>query len=268
MRTNKEHDPHESTGEPSSVTLLTVVLSRGESREASMSNVTRRALRVYMALSELKPQSGDVLDALIPFFEPILALMHNKVFDPELLAKGAQKLYRWRINRDIAEAFIPRLVKAGYVKRAANGVYVVNFQQAADSAKVDDISNILEKIIDEFEKFPPRVTDLLNYQRSREELAEILIRFLLSLDAYGEAGFAAQVNRVASEEERKVLDQLEEGGKPLPNDDRYMCARFVKQMCTKKPEYVPHFARLASIAPHCSPKWSRTSQSRRNRRTT
>jgi hypothetical protein len=38
-----------------------------------MSNVTRRALRVYMALSELKPHSGDVLDALISFFEPILA---------------------------------------------------------------------------------------------------------------------------------------------------------------------------------------------------
>jgi hypothetical protein len=113
---------------------------------------------------------------------------------------------------------------------------------------MDDISNILEKIIDEFEKFPPRVTDLLNYHRSREELTEILIRFLLSLDAYGEAAFAAQVDRMASEEERAVLEQLEEGGKPLPNDDRYMCARFVKQMCTKKPEYVPHFARLASIA--------------------
>ena len=53
---------------------------------------------------------------------------------------------------------------------------------------------------------------------------------------------------MASEEERQVLDQLEEGGKPLPNDDRYMSARFVKQMCTEKPEYVPHFARLASIA--------------------
>ncbi|MHC6157515.1 hypothetical protein ACVSQB_37830 [Bradyrhizobium elkanii] len=213
-----------------------------------MSNVTRRALRVYMALSELKAQSGDVLDALIPFFEPILAVMHGKVFDPELLAKGAQKLYRWRINRDIAEAFIPRLVKMGYLQRKASGVYVVDFQQTADAGKVDDISNILEKIIDEFEKFPPRVTDLLNYHRSREELTEILIRFLLSLDAYGEAAFAAQVDRMASDEERQVLDQLEEGGKPLPNDDRYMSARFVKQMCTKKPEYVPHFARLASIA--------------------
>jgi len=213
-----------------------------------MSNVTRRALRVYMALSELRAQSGDVLDALIPFFEPILAVMHGKVFDPELLAKGAQKLYRWRINRDIAEAFIPRLVKLGYLQRKASGVYVVDFQQPADAGKLDDITSILEKIIDEFEKFPPRVTDLLNYHRSREELTEILIRFLLSLDAYGEAAFAAQVDRMASEEERAVLDQLEEGGKPLPNDDRYMCARFVKQMCTKRPEYVPHFARLASIA--------------------
>jgi hypothetical protein len=173
--------------------------------------------------------------------------MHGKVFDPELLAKGAQKLYRWRINRDIAEAFIPRLAKKGYLQRKANGVYVVDYRQPAD-AKVDDISNILEKIIDEFEKFPPRVTDLLNYDRSREELTEILIRFLLSLDAYGEAAFAAQVDRMASEDERQVLDQLEEGGKPLPNDDRYMSARFVKQMCSKKPEYVPHFARLASIA--------------------
>ena len=47
-----------------------------------MSNVTRRALRVYMALSELKPQSGDILDAIIPFFEPILALMHQKILSP------------------------------------------------------------------------------------------------------------------------------------------------------------------------------------------
>jgi len=135
-----------------------------------------------------------------------------------------------------------------YLQRKANGVYVVDYQQPADAGKGDDISNILEKIIDEFEQFPPRVTDLLNYHRSREELTEILIRFLLSLDAYGEAAFVAQVDRMASDEERQVLDQLEEGGKPLPNDDRYMSARFVKQMCTKKPEYVPHFARLASIA--------------------
>jgi hypothetical protein len=69
----------------------------------------------------------------------------------------------------------------------------------------------------------------------------------VSLDAYGEAAFVAQVEKLASED-RKILDQLEEGGKPLSSDDRYMCARFVKAICSEKPEYVPHFGRLASIA--------------------
>jgi hypothetical protein len=49
-----------------------------------VSSITRRALRVYAALSQLRPGSDDVLDALLPFFEPILELMNGKVFDPEL----------------------------------------------------------------------------------------------------------------------------------------------------------------------------------------
>src|SRR5262249_54582653 len=100
-----------------------------------MSVVTRRALRVYVALAELKPQSGDILDALVPFFEPILQVMDGKMFDPRLLAKGAQRLYRWRMNRDIAENFIPRLVSKGYLKRqgtARDGIYIVNFRNPTD----------------------------------------------------------------------------------------------------------------------------------------
>jgi hypothetical protein len=203
---------------------------------------------VYVALSELKPQqSGDVLDALIPFFEPIL--MDKKVFDPQLLATGAQKLYRWRINRDIAENFIPRLVKKGYLKRqgtARDGIYIVNFQKQQENPNIAKITDVLNRIIDEFEKFPPRVTDLLNYHRTRDELTDILIRFVVSLDAYGEAAFVAEVNRLATDD-RKMLDQLEEGGRPLASDDRYMCARFVKHICKDRRDFVPHFARLASI---------------------
>jgi len=77
-----------------------------------MSSMTRRALRVYTALSELRPGNADVLDALLPFFEPILAVMNGKVFDPKLFALGVQKVYRWRFNEDIAVQFVPRLVQA------------------------------------------------------------------------------------------------------------------------------------------------------------
>lgn len=214
-----------------------------------MGVVTRRALRVYVALSELKADGGgDVMDALIPFFEPILEKMHGTIFVPKLLAAGAQKLYRWRINQDIAEHFIPKLVKRGYLKRhgpARDGIYTVECPAQPDT-NLAGISEVVRKIVDEFEKFPPRVTDLLNYHKSREHLTDILIRFVVSLDAYGEAAFVAEVNRLAIEEEA-ILGQLEEGEGELPSDDRYMCARFVRQMCRERPEFVPHFARLAGI---------------------
>ena len=214
-----------------------------------MATVTRHALRVYAALDELRGGQGDVLDALIPFFEPILQVMDGRIFEPQLLAVGAKKLYRWRINKDIAEEFIPRLVRKGYLKRRGSdqaAVYVVSYSAPPDNTNVAKIEEVLKQIIDQFEAFPPRVTDLLNYERSREELTDILIRFLVSLDAYGEAAFAAEVRRLDSEGQR-VLGLIPEGGAPLPSDDRYMCARFVKEICDERPEFVPHLARLASI---------------------
>ena len=72
-----------------------------------MSSITRRALRVYAALSELRPGHADVLDALLPFFEPILGVMNGKVFDPKLFALGVQKVYKWRFNEDIATQCSP-----------------------------------------------------------------------------------------------------------------------------------------------------------------
>jgi hypothetical protein len=96
-----------------------------------MSAVTRHALRVYSALAELKGNSEDILDALIRFFEPVLEVMNGKVFDPALFAVGVQKLYRWRFTADIAENFIPRLVRKGFLVRHTGsrrqGVYTVRF---------------------------------------------------------------------------------------------------------------------------------------------
>ncbi len=48
-------------------------------------------------------------------------------------------------------------------------------------------------------------------------------------------------------QKQTLLDELAEGGKPLSPEDRYLCARFVRQLAKDKPEFVPHMARLASI---------------------
>lgn len=216
-----------------------------------MSSLTRRALRVYAALSELKHRNGDVLDALIPFFEPLLEVMNGKVFDPQIFALGVQRYYRWRFTRDIAEQFIPRLERHGYLQRAADGprgIYIVHFATSIEQSGEAPLTEVLTKIIDEFERFPPRVTDLLNYSRSREELIDILIRFLVSMDAYNPASFAEELRRMQDgREAADLLQQLEEGGRPLSSEDKYMCARFVQHICEELPDFVSDLARLASI---------------------
>ncbi|MDP9732283.1 hypothetical protein [Agrobacterium sp. SORGH_AS_0440] len=217
-----------------------------------MSNVTRHALRVYAALTELKGEDHDVLDALIPFFEPILTLLNGHIFNPHVFAAGVRRLYRWRFTGDIAEAFIPRLEKRGILQRqvSASGgtVWGVRYN-AAPQEPSSGILRAFDEIIDEFEKFPPRVTDLLSYQRTRDELQDILIRFLVSMDSSGEGAYMPELGGLEQDgQARELIADLPEGGRPLEPDDRYMCARFIKHLMRTRPEFSTHLARLASIA--------------------
>src|SRR5262249_46989227 len=152
-------------------------------------------------------------------------------------AIAVQKLLNWRFTKDIADHFVPRLVRKGYLKRteATQNRYLVTYSPP-DEVQTDSlpIANILEKVADEFEQFPSRVTELLNYTRTREQLKEILINFLVSLDAYAEPNLLAEMDRLQiGGEDRSILAGLEEGGRPLARDDRYMCARFVTEMIQK-----------------------------------
>lgn len=214
-----------------------------------MSSITRRALRVYAALRELQPGQQDVLDALLPFFEPILEVMNGKFFEPRLFALGVQKVYRWRFTADIAAQLIPRLKRAGYLEEVASrgneAAYVVRFNAAPAAEPIDEV---LKDVIDEFEAFSPRLTDLLHYKRTREELTDILIRFLVSMDAYSPSTFGSEVARLRlNADDSRILGALSEGGEPLKNDDRYMAARFVQHICEQRADAVTNLARLASI---------------------
>ncbi|MDP9755884.1 UNVERIFIED_ORG: hypothetical protein QE446_003760 [Rhizobium sp. SORGH_AS260] len=182
-----------------------------------MSNVTRHALRVYAALTELKGEDHDVLDALIPFFEPILTLLNGHIFNPHVFAAGVRRLYRWRFTGDIAEAFIPRLEKRGILQRqvSASGgtVWGVRYN-AAPQEPSSGILRAFDEIIDEFEKFPPRVTDLLSYQRTRDELQDILIRFLVSMDSSGEGAYMPELGGLEQDgQARELIADLPEGGR-------------------------------------------------------
>lgn len=180
-----------------------------------MTAITRQALRVYSSLTTLAGSGGDVLDALVPFFDPVLSLLDNKYFDPHVFASGVRKLYGWRFTGDIAARFIPKLERIGYLERVVSSgqeaAWIVCYKPDT-TTKDSGVARTLEEIIDIFETFPAVVSDLLFYSRSREELKDILIRFLVSMDALGQGAFAPELgNLEPSGEAQNLINQLEEG---------------------------------------------------------
>ncbi|MER9233969.1 hypothetical protein NKI56_18015 [Mesorhizobium sp. M0622] len=212
-----------------------------------MTEVTKHALRVYSSISALRGKNGDVLDAVIPFFDPILRIMDGKIFDPKLIVSGVHKMYHWRMTREIVEQFIPRLLALKLLEKHGTGsktMYVVTYRAAAVPDDSAEITQTFEAIIDEFAKFPPIVTDLLTYSRTRDELADILIRFLVSSNVLFQANGALPNVVTGSLGE---LDKLPEGGRPLPDYDKYMAARFVQHLLKERGDLVPYLSTFASI---------------------
>src|SRR5690606_32008422 len=142
----------------------------------------------------------DYADALVPFFEPILEMMDGQFFDPVQFANEVRRVYQWRFNKDIAEQFVPRLERKGYLKKTISNrvrAHIVTCNNNENISETEiEISEVLEKIIDHFIDFPDRLTNIFQFHRDRDELKDLLIRFLVSLDAYTEAEIAAKVERL------------------------------------------------------------------------
>ncbi|MDE2630556.1 MAG: cell envelope integrity protein TolA, partial [Alphaproteobacteria bacterium] len=111
-----------------------------------------------------------------------------------------------------------------------------------------ELHAVIEKILDQFKTFPSRINDLLHFSRSRSDLEDILIRFLVSLNAYTEDFFRLNIQQLDTEApEGILLSGFEEGGHQLTHEERYIAARFVKDIVSTQPEFVPYLVRLASI---------------------
>ena len=77
--------------------------------------LTRTAVRVYGVMTALGDGSSDVLEGLMPFFEPILRPKQGERLDLDAFAQEVRDTYRWNFNTDIVEVFVPRLADAGWL---------------------------------------------------------------------------------------------------------------------------------------------------------
>jgi hypothetical protein len=89
--------------------------------------------------------------------------------------------------------------------------------------------------------FPEKVSSLFHVDKNRDRLKEILIRFLVSLDAFTDDELAIELRRIRQTADSSPRNpDIPDDGYELSREDRYSCARFVKDLAEANSPYVQH----------------------------
>jgi hypothetical protein len=95
------------------------------------------------------------------------------------------------------------------------------------------------------------VSNFYKPDRSRDDLKDVLIRFLVSLDGYSATAMARNLRDLDAENGTDAADSplqgLEDGGEPLTEQDRYLCARFVKHLAQTNSQQLTHLTSLVAV---------------------
>ena len=216
------------------------------------SNLTRSAARVYGALTALGDGSPDVLKRLLPFFEPILRPCQGSPFDLDSFAREVRDTWKWNFNIDIVEVFVPRLVEAGWLTPLDPSVEQSSYMVSLP----DQILNLeteanavaeLRAIAEKFEAFAQELSPLTKIPIEVEEFEDILIEWLLYIEAYSEKNLEFTTRTV--EEPSGTLKRVVDVPRTtkLKDEERILCARFVEHAIKTDPEASETLARIASI---------------------
>lgn len=215
--------------------------------------LTQRALRVFAVLEDYRAGSPDILDALLPFFEPILAEFPGSSLDTAEFARRVTEAYRWNFTGDIVEELIPRFLKRGWLEQIGNTesdrAYRITYRGQPTDANIEyvKISQSLLEIAQEFAVFVKTISPLTTFATTTADLSEILVEWLVSIDAYTEDVLRQKTLQTTYVEGQIGLAVSVQESSTLSSEERYLCARFVKQLFDKKSPFVAELCRLASI---------------------
>jgi hypothetical protein len=217
--------------------------------------LTQRALRIFAVLESYRAGSSDILDALLPFFEPILAEFPGSTLNVSQFATRVSEAYRWNFTADIVEELIPRFQSKGWVQKISGtsqeAAYRVTYDNpsAGPSVAPDDIAitKTLVTLAEEFTKFIDVISPLTKFAMDTNSLADMLVEWLISIDAYTEDVLRQKALQTTNIEGQLGIAVVVSDASTLSSEEKYLCARFVKSLFEKKSPFIADLCKLASI---------------------
>lgn len=216
------------------------------------SSLTRTAARIYGTLSGLGEDATDVVGRLLPFFDPILRPKQGHPFVVEDFAREVRDTYKWNFNSDVVEVFLPRLVEVEWLTaddpETEPTTYHITLPDVEQVEQAENTANEeLRSLAEEFKEFSEELSPLTAIPREVEEFEDILIEWLLYVEAFSEKNieFSTRVEKAKSGTMRQVVDVPRTTN--LASEERFLCARFVAEAIRSRPETGERLARIASI---------------------
>lgn len=215
-------------------------------------SLTRTAARVYGALTALGDGTQDVLQKLLPFFEPILRPHQGERLDLDAFAEEVRDTYKWNFNVDIVEVLIPRLVEAGWLTKddpnIEQSTYTITLPNDIIPSETEaSINETLRSIAEQFKEFAESLSPLTALPVEVEEFEDILIEWLLYVEAFSEKNldFKVTTKKDTSGTLHQVVDVPDITS--LTEEQKFLCARFVQHAINNDPNTGEILARIASI---------------------
>lgn len=198
------------------------------------------AIRVNAVLSAFRDsENSDVIDALCYFFVPILDKISSNPVTGSFLAKAGGLVYGWNLTESVGDVFLERLVARGFIAVEGDGQdkrYIAQASPEMSNSIGATIQQAFDEVTEKFEKFDLISSDLIYRNLTKEELGDMLVRFLISLDAYSNESIAVELKGAARNDDLDVLKELESDVSVLNRAETHVCARFVQQLSKDNPD--------------------------------
>lgn len=197
-----------------------------------MKRISASDLLVYAVVGQGLREKGDILLAILPFLEPIVAEQKGGLFDAKKFAGRVNELYQWGYNTDIVEELIPRFISAGWLRALGASARADAFEVLPDQFEGSQLKVNVRKAFSEiselFYDFVSKLSHLGSVAYTVEELEELLLNWLVYYQAYDKEAIESAAYRLLAESKDVCL--IDEDVSSIRIEDSYICARFIKSL--------------------------------------
>ena len=208
-----------------------------------------RSFKAFAVVEALRSGSADIRGALVPFFHPVLAFANGKVFNSQEISAAANENYHWSLTPDIVEGLIPTFSEQGWLKEIESSDQSAAYRITCylpDGTFYSNLSDDLKNLAEAFQEFIADISPLSKTARTSDDLLNILLRWIVSLEAYSDSELRTEIVKSLNEGKKSVYNVIRTAS-GIEQDDQFLCARFSKHLVDVDSELVGILSEIARI---------------------